>query len=64
VLDLPAAVSSIISQKRHLMNQIHLGIVMVCMCLTQGIYSTIRRCGPVGVSMTLLEEVCHYGCGL
>ena len=25
---------------------------------------TIRKCGPVGVGVTLLEEVCHCGCGL
>ena len=25
---------------------------------------TIRKCGFVGVGMTLLEEVCHYGGGL
>ena len=24
---------------------------------------TIRRCGLVGVSVALLEEVCHYGGG-
>jgi hypothetical protein len=26
--------------------------------------STIRRHGPVGVGMTLLESMCHCGCGL
>ena len=25
---------------------------------------TIWRCGPVGVGVAFLEEVCHYGCGL
>ena len=25
---------------------------------------TIRRCGPVGVGVALLEWVCHYECGL
>ena len=25
---------------------------------------TIKRCGLVGVGVTLLEEVCHCGCGL
>jgi hypothetical protein len=25
---------------------------------------TVRRCGPVGVGVVLLEEMCNCGCGL
>jgi hypothetical protein len=25
---------------------------------------TIRRCGLIEISLALLEEVCHCGCGL
>ena len=35
---------------------------MVCICLAQGVI--IRRCGPVGVGVALLEWVCHCGHGL
>jgi hypothetical protein len=26
--------------------------------------NTIRRCGPAGIGVSWLEEVCHCGCGL
>ena len=32
--------------------------VVVCICLAPG-RGTIRRCGLVGIDVSLLEEVCH-----
>ena len=39
-------------------------VVMVCVCSGWPGGGTIRRCGPIGIAMALLDEMHHCGVGL